>query len=604
MDIKKQANLGVAGVVGSLVVALAIATISVNEIRIGGPLQMEAQQNSDLLADILPPPVFIIEPYLQATLAVEDIRDSKPFLEKLPALKADYEARRDFWLKADLPENLKTQLQKAVKPADAFWVEVETKLEPALQAGDEAAAQSSHDHHVSVLFEQHRQAIYKLVEMENGHTAELRSSAHRIMVIALSLLAAMALAMIGGLLWAGKMLRSRIVMPLDKTADQMRQMADGDYNLQIEGVNRADEIGTMARAMEVFRDAGKEKAVAEAQQRHVVTELASGLDALAQGDLTHRIEQPFAATYEGLRKAFNSSVENLGDILSRVANSASSVHTGATEIRAASDDLSLRTEQQAASLEETAAAMNQVTSMVQNTALSAVQVNSSIGEAHREASEGGIVVEKAVNAMGAIEKSSSEIAQIISVIDGIAFQTNLLALNAGVEAARAGEAGKGFAVVANEVRALAQRSAEAAKDIKGLITTSSVQVQEGVGLVGETGAMLTSIVNRVGEISNLITHISESAEAQAASLQQVNGAVGDMDKMTQQNAAMVEESTAAARSLANEADALASLVTRFKLDSSTQASRPASRTPARSAPAPQSMGNLALKNDPDDWAEF
>jgi methyl-accepting chemotaxis protein len=357
--------------------------------------------------------------------------------------------------------------------------------------------------------------------------------------------------------------------------------------------------------MEVFRVAGKDKAIAEAEQRHVVSELETGLEAIAQGNLTGRIEQPFAASYEGLRMSFNATLDNLGDILSRVASTASSVHTGATEIRAASDDLSLRTEQQAASLEETAAAMNQVTSMVQNTAVSAVQVNTSIGEAHREASQGGVVVEKAVSAMGAIEKSSSEIAQIISVIDGIAFQTNLLALNAGVEAARAGEAGKGFAVVANEVRALAQRSAEAAKDIKGLITTSSVQVQAGVGLVGETGTMLTSIVNRVGEISTLITHISESAEAQAASLQQVNGAVGEMDKMTQQNAAMVEESTAAARSLANEADALTSLVARFKVADAPHAGH-AHKPVMRAAPAaaPSSVGNLALKADLDDWAEF
>lgn len=248
--------------------------------------------------------------------------------------------------------------------------------------------------------------------------------------------------------------------------------------------------------------------------------------------------------------------------------------------------------------------------MVKETATSAAQVTTAITDAHREASEGGRVVEQAVDAMGAIERSAQEITQIINVIDGIAFQTNLLALNAGVEAARAGDAGKGFAVVANEVRALAQRSAEAAKDIKALIMTSGQQVEQGVNLVGETGSMLNRIVVRVGEISALISSISESTEIQAAGLQQVNSAVGDMDKVTQQNAAMVEESTAAARSLASEADELANLVARFVLDGESAAegleTRAAIVEPmsARVSAGPVVRGNLALAADEDDWSEF
>ncbi|MBX9881005.1 MAG: methyl-accepting chemotaxis protein [Sphingomonas sp.] len=390
----------------------------------------------------------------------------------------------------------------------------------------------------------------------------------------------------------------------------MQAMAAGDLDAAVEGAGRQDEIGTIVDALEVFRGAAKRNVEAEAKQRHVVDVIAAGLEQLGAGNLNYSIEEPLPAEYEALRHGFNQTVAGLGETLTGVAHSAQSVHNGSTEIRAASDDLARRTEQQAASLEETTAAMNQVTVGVADTARSAIEVKRAIGETHREASAGGEVVERTVAAMSAIEKSSQQITQIINVIDGIAFQTNLLALNAGVEAARAGDAGRGFAVVASEVRALAQRSADAAKDIKALILTSGEQVSGGVALVGETGQMLKRIVDRVGEISTMVGGIAQSAETQAANLQQVNAAVADMDKMTQQNAAMVEESTAAARSLATEADTLSALVQRFV---ASDAPRPQAyeappapvRRPKRVTPAVD--GNLALKAAPvddEDWTEF
>ena len=406
--------------------------------------------------------------------------------------------------------------------------------------------------------------------------------------------------------------------PYVATVERMEQLAAGDLDGPIQHSDHEDCIGRMVAAMHAFRENARVVRANAASHEQVVTTLAEGLSRLAEGDLQYRITGSFPADYERLRGDFNRAMDSLSDAMASVTRTSRSIHAGTTEIRSATQDLSQRTEEQAASLEESATAMNEITGMVKETAQSAAQVTTAINDAHREASEGGRVVQKAVNAMGAIEKSAQEITQIINVIDGIAFQTNLLALNAGVEAARAGDAGKGFAVVANEVRALAQRSADAAKDIKALIMTSAQEVDQGVSLVGETGSMLSRIVTRVGDISTLISSISESAETQAAGLQQVNAAVSDMDKVTQQNAAMVEQSTAAARSLANEADELARLVARFRLagdaassvmaEGVRRASPPAaaSRPAARPAAVPAVAGNLAIAvaADDDDWAEF
>ncbi|MET0365163.1 MAG: methyl-accepting chemotaxis protein [Sphingobium sp.] len=458
-------------------------------------------------------------------------------------------------------------------------------------------------------------AVLPLRDIRDAETKQIDENGVRqesAITTAMVVLVVGGIALIGIAITLAMALSRMIARPITELTGAMSQLAAGRNDIQLAEVERGDELGDMARAVLVFRDAARAKSQADVAQDQVVRALRSGLEAVAAGDMTYQINEPFAGEYDGLRVTFNGTVEGLERSLSHVASSAQSVHAGSTEIRAASEDLSRRTEQQAASLEETTAAMDQVTGMVGDTARGASEVRSAINAAHKDASDGGTVVSQAVEAMDAIEKSSQEIGQIITVIDGIAFQTNLLALNAGVEAARAGDAGKGFAVVANEVRALAQRSADAAKDIKALITTSSQQVTHGVDLVGETGKMLERIVTKISDINGLINDIANSTETQATNLKQVNGAVTDMDKMTQQNAAMVEESTAAARSLAGEADELAALVSRFQLRSAGRsATRAAPRLAAprpvavpRSAPAPVSNGNLAVKVDEDDWTDF
>ena len=311
----------------------------------------------------------------------------------------------------------------------------------------------------------------------------------------------------------------------------------------------------------------QEKSAKEAEEDRVaVGALDEGLSALASGDLTYRITKDFAPKAASLKTNFNSAADTLQNTMRAVTNAISSMLNGSTEISHGSDDLSRRTEQQAASLEETAAALDQITATVKKTAQGADEVAKVTSITRSEAETSGAVVAKATAAMAQIEQSSHQIGQIIGVIDEIAFQTNLLALNAGVEAARAGDAGKGFAVVAQEVRELAQRSANAAKEIKALITASSQQVGQGVILVDQTGEALRGIVSKIAEIADRVSEIASSTQEQSAGLHQINTAVNQMDQMTQQNAAIVEETSASSHSLAQEANGLSRMVSHFKLD--------------------------------------
>ena len=442
----------------------------------------------------------------------------------------------------------------------------------------------------------------------------------------------------------GLILSRGIAGPIAAMTAAMRRLAEGDHTVEIPARGRKDEVGEMAQAVQVFKEAAIEKlrlegqsdeqrrtaeaararnaaarAEAAAEQARVVEGLAAGLDHLARGDLTFRINEAFPGDYVKLRDDFNAAIGQLQDAMGVVATNVRAMRSGAGEISQAADDLSRRTEQQAASLEETAAALDEITATVRKRAEGAKQASTVVAASRGDAEKTGHVVRNAVDAMSEIEKSAEQISQIIGVIDEIAFQTNLLALNAGVEAARAGEAGKGFAVVASEVRALAQRSADAAKEIKALISASTHQVEQGVGLVGQTGEALERIVSQVAEIDSLVAEIAASAQEQATGLHQVNTAVNEMDRVTQQNAAMVEETTAASHSLSSEAESLAASVSRFKVGAGQEAAAPAAvRSPSRGdsfagrhAQPPRATardGSAARKLEPvadaEGWEEF
>ncbi len=298
---------------------------------------------------------------------------------------------------------------------------------------------------------------------------------------------------------------------------------------------------------------------------HAVNTIGEALKRLAAGDLSFNVDEPFASDFEELRRTMNEALSQMRNALSAVAHSTDQIDGGTREISQSAEDLSRRTEQQAASLEETAAALDEITVNVNNASKRADDARHAAIVASSNATRSGQVVADAVAAMSRIESSSNQISNIIGVIDEIAFQTNLLALNAGVEAARAGEAGKGFAVVAQEVRELAQRSAQAAKEIKGLIRNSSEEVSTGVKLVSETGDALRIIHENISTVNQHMEAIASSAKEQAVGLSEVNSAVNQMDQVTQQNAAMVEETNAASASLAQETARLRGLVEGFQL---------------------------------------
>ncbi|TWD54321.1 methyl-accepting chemotaxis sensory transducer [Agrobacterium vitis] len=569
-------------------VALGGFLYTFERLRINGPEYRDLTISDAFRADIMPPPLFVMEPYLVANETLAGGLDTGKSIGRILKLRQQYGAAMKRWSNSALPQPILDQLNTKVKPAsDAFWQEINDGYLPALKAGNKIMLSKSLKK-LGTHFENERAAIATLLPLIDKLSVAREEEARRnvkMLTIFIGVISALAFALLAAGLYV---FRLRAIVPLTKFGDYMRNLAAGDLETGVPYLNRKDEIGDMASAVAVFRQAGRDKRTmeedarkqqlqidaertarlqAQEQEAHnlqkVISELGAGLDRLSKFNIRMTLDQPFSPEFEVLRHDFNKSLAVFQETMSKVLEKAREIQGNSDNLKESSDNLAKRTEQQAATLEQTAAALQQVTSNVSTAATRTSQTRDKARTAKANVEKSAAVVKSAVDAMHRIEEASSRIGNITNVIDQIAFQTNLLALNAGVEAARAGEAGKGFAVVAQEVRDLAQRSAAAAKEISTLIAQSGAEVSVGVDLVNNTGEALAQIEYNISGIADDIESIAQSAQEQASGLSEINIAVNQMDQLTQQNAAMVEETSAATHSLASETSELVRLVGQF-----------------------------------------
>ena len=580
----------------SLIVVLGLAASvgmqswTLEQLKIRGPIYEDIVSEKDLIADILPPPLFVIEPYLLVTESSYHTERRAMNMEKVRSLQKSYQERRQYWETVDLvPDERHLLSGEVLRTGDAFWKIVEEQyLAGKDQTDDQRMAMLDS---LMETFYRHRDAVSRLVEATTAHLAQSEtrsvSTGSRMETLALTGSLLSILLFIAGVAFV----RRRAIRPITEMTSVMEQLARGEFETAVPHAGRQDEVGRMARALEVFREAGlenlrlqegaaaasrqraedraireAEKAAEAAELMTVVEKLGAGLHRLSECNIRMTIDEPFSQQFERMRADFNNSIGAFQDTLQQVLTSTFQLQESSQEMRSAAGDMATRTENQAAALEKTSAALEQITATVNLSAERTQDTRRIVRQARDHASASSAVVGNAIEAMHAIENASREISHFVGVIDEIAFQTNLLALNAGVEAARAGEAGKGFAVVAQEVRELAQRAASAAREIKVIIGNSEKAVQSGVALVGETGTALETIGGLVTTIDGNVDVIATSAMEQSQGLKEITNAVSQIDQMTQQNAAMAEQSTALGHALAEGAAHLAQLVERFKLN--------------------------------------
>ncbi|ATG40361.1 methyl-accepting chemotaxis protein [Phaeobacter piscinae] len=517
------------------------------------------------------------------------VEASEEMRENLELLKGD-----------SLPPQALAQVESMVPEVEAFIERGTNIAEVAID--DPVAAEAMLDA-FELSYKALNKKLHPLSDWIEEAAIETAESARAHDIVLLYMLLGTSALLIVVTVYNARKMTLNIVRPIGRLREALREVAEGDFGLKVEERMRGDDFGQIAHDIDrvsgrVIDELDKQNALRDESEK-VIDRLRRGLQRLAAGDFSDQINESFGSDYDPLRINYNETVDKLNEVMAQVVNASAAIQTQSNEIRGGAEDMSARTESQAATLEETAAALEEMTVSVNNSANNAKAVEGAVDSARKDVENSGRVVEGAIEAMNEIERSSSQISQIIGVIDDIAFQTNLLALNAGVEAARAGEVGRGFAVVASEVRALAQRSSDAANEIKTLITASTKTVEEGVEKVDSAGKALSQVVGEVVNIATLVSGISTESGEQAQGLNEINIGVAQLDNVTQQNAAMVEESGAAILKMNNETHGLNQIVSQFVLLSSRGAE-------GRPSPAPARAASVAAADHPDEerWEDY
>ncbi len=579
MTIERRIKFGGLAIQLGMLVAVAIGGYEFETVRFGGTVHHQNQLISDLIGDILPPPEYVLEAYMETTKLIEQPATYTQRRARLADLESQFNDREKYWRASDLDPRLQKIMREDAAPAaHLFWADVDQRLLPAIARHDLPAAQAAYAS-AEAHYQAHRHGIDALVSASNDEQASLATSTRQRIRAAAAVVLALVVALFAAVSLGLRYIKRATLDPLRVIIDALKKLAAGDNSAHIDMPPRDNEIGELTTVFNDFRARLEASARdREAQTGLIVASIGEGLSRLSQGDLTVRITQGLEGPFAKLESDFNAAVSALQATLERVARATANVGSGTAEIQESSAHLATRTQRQSGAIAQTTVAVREITGTIDQTAKSASHARQIVVQTQSEAAQSGEVLERTIAAMGDIEHASSEIVAIISVIDGIAFQTNLLALNAGVEAARAGDAGKGFAVVANEVRALAQRSADAARDIKTRIGTSGDLVSSGVGLVGETGEALKRIGARMGEISAIIDTIADGTLAQATALRQVDVAMREMDGVTHENARMVEDATQSVRQLAAEAERLRNHIGQFRIQAQPGTHRSAAHT--------------------------
>ncbi|PVX29417.1 methyl-accepting chemotaxis protein [Sphingomonas pokkalii] len=561
-----------------------LAAWRLDRIRMGGEVQLHQQVNADLIADILPPPEYIIEPFLEATLIARNPETLGTREEQLKALEKLYNERNRYWQTAPINDALRAQLLRQAHPAaQAFWQELDQDFLPAVRKGDRAAIDASYAK-LAQRYADHRAAIDKLVAMTRAEQATIESSGTSEFYLAIGIVVVLGLIVAGQAAHFYITMYRRVLEPVGTLSALTDRLARGEV-ATIPYQDRVDEMGRIACGLEHYRAAAAAQSDADArklaEQRDVTEVLGNGLLALREGDLSRTIDRCFPAEYEVLRQNINEAIASLRARVQLVSESAENIRTSSSEIAHGSEDLAHRTEKSAANLAQATQALEKIEERLRATMIAADNTVKRAGEATTALRDGRGTTARAVQAMDRASGSARNIDGVIEGLDKIAFQTRVLAMNAAVEAGRAGEAGRGFMVVADLVAALALRAEDQAKQARDMLSETQADIIQAADAVHDTDTALDTISGDVEAVHDLIAAIDHDNHAQSAAVTQVATAMKAMDLVTQQNAAMVEETSAAIRNLSGEVSALAQRAAAFRFDRAASARAAAAATAER-----------------------